>query len=43
MGKEDDVDQLIKDAVFYHLVRNGKTDFQAEYEASKYMMQKKKK
>ncbi len=42
MKNEDDVDQLYKDAVFYSLVRKGLTDFQAEYQANKFMMQKKK-
>ena len=42
MDKESEVDQLYKDAYFYHLVKLGKSDFIAEYEANRYMLQKKK-
>jgi len=42
MQNESDVDQLYKDAYIFHLVRNGLTDFQAEFQANKLMMLKKK-
>jgi hypothetical protein len=42
MPNESDVDQLYKDAYFFHLVNRGLSDFLAEYEANKAMLQKKK-
>jgi hypothetical protein len=42
MPNESDVDQLYKDAVFFHLVNKGLSDFLAEYEANRFMLRKKK-
>ena len=42
MSNENDLDQLYKDAYFSALIRKGLTDFQAEYEANRYLFMKKK-
>jgi len=42
MDKETEVDKLYKDAYFFHLVKLGLSDFLAECEVNRFMLQKKK-
>jgi hypothetical protein len=41
MPTESDIDKLYKDAYFFHLIKKGLSDYMAEFEANRYIRDKK--